>query len=110
MKWTRRLLVLFILTITLTSCSEQHQFTDKKNLNNILNNLAKGEYYTCNFKATYSLGNKNYSDGLITKELPYKINKNINLIYTEENIGLIYKNDKWGYGNSIYNKKSEGHI
>ena len=108
MKWTRRLLVLFILTTTLTSCSEQHLFTDKKNLNNILNNLAKGEYYTCNFKATYSLGNKNYSDGLITKELPYKINKNINLIYTEENIGLIYKNDKWGYGNSIYNKKSDG--
>ena len=108
MKWTRRLLALFILTIILISCSEQHQFTDKINLNNILNNLVKGDYYTCNLKNTYSLRNKNYSDGLTTKEIPYKVNQNINLIYTEENIGLIYKNDKWGHGNSIYNRKSEG--
>jgi len=107
MKWTARLLILGFIVITLISCAEQHQFTNKENLNNILNNLAKGKFYTCNLEASYSIGNKNYPDGLITTKLPYKINKNINLIHTEENMGLIYKNDKWGYGNSIFNKKTE---
>lgn len=95
MKSIRRLLMLLIVKIILVGCSEQHHFTDKNNLNNILNNFTKGDYFTCNLKVT-------------SEELPYKINKNINLIYTKENIGLIYKNDKWGNGNSIYNKKTEG--
>tara|TARA_B110000444_G_scaffold237316_1_gene249972 strand:- start:1559 stop:2107 length:549 start_codon:yes stop_codon:yes gene_type:complete len=107
MKWITRLLTLGFIVTTLISCAEQHHFTDKENLNNILNNLTKGKFYTCNLKASYSKGNKNYPDGLINKKIPYKINKNINLIYTENNIGLIYKNDKWGYGNSIFNKKTE---
>ena len=102
MKWTARLLILGFIVITLISCAEQHQFTNKENLNNILNNLAKGKFYSCNLEASYSIGNKTYPDGLITTKLPYKINKNINLIHTEENMGLIYKNDKWGYGNSIF--------
>ena len=108
MKWKTRLLTLAFIASTLISCAEQHQFTDKKNLNDILNNLSKGKFYTCNLKASYSKGSKNYPDGLITKKTPYKINKNINLIYTEKQIGLIYKNDHWGYGNSIY-KKIDGH-
>ncbi|MDC0481912.1 hypothetical protein OAN90_00500 [Gammaproteobacteria bacterium] len=106
MKWITRLLTSGFIVTTLISCAEQHHFTDKENLNNILNNLTKGKFYTCNLKASYSKGNKNYPDGLINKKIPYKINKNINLIYTENNIGLIYKNDKWGYGNSIFNKKN----
>ena len=105
MKWMT--VPILLIMINLISCSEQYQFTDKKNLNNILNKLSKGEFYTCNFKSSFSSGHKNYKDEKIVKKLPFEKNKNINLIYTEEKIGLIYKNDKWGNGNSIFNKKTE---
>lgn len=96
--------ILVILFSSLVSCSEQAVFTDKKNLNQLMNSFLNGKFYSCNFEET-KYKNKIYKDTLIDKNI--SINKNINLIHTEKFIGLIYKRDKWNNGNTIYNKNAE---
>ena len=103
MKWITKLIILsFVLTV-LSSCSEYYSYTDKKNLNIVLNNLSSGDFYSCSIQRSFSLGHKNYPKGLITKKLEFKPNENINLEYTSEIIGLIYKKDQWDHGNSLFN-------
>ena len=107
MKWIIKIITLsFVLTV-LSSCSEYYSYTDKKNLNIVLNNLSAGDFYSCNFKKSFSLGHKNYPKGLVIKRLKFKPNKNISLIHTNEIIGLIYKKDQWGHGNSLFNKNED---
>jgi hypothetical protein len=86
--------LVFFLVIFIYGCSEQYKFTDKENLNKILNDLSNGDFYSCNFERVIEQKNFNF-----------KPNRNINLIYTDKIIGLIYKNDKWNHGNSIFKKK-----
>ena len=86
--------LVFFLVIFIYGCSEQYKFTDKENLNKILNDLSNGDFYSCNFERV--IEEKNFN---------FKPNRNINLIYTDKIIGLIYKNDKWNHGNSIFKKK-----
>ena len=100
MKCTKTLSI-FIIILSLTSCSEQYVYTDKKNLNNTLNFLSQGEFFSCTFKNLYVKdGNNNTKEDI--KKIKLNINKNINLIQNENKIGLIYKQDKWNNGNSIY--------
>tara|TARA_B100001057_G_scaffold453465_1_gene498292 strand:+ start:367 stop:885 length:519 start_codon:yes stop_codon:yes gene_type:complete len=87
--------ILLLSAIILFSCSERHSFTHKENLNLILNDLFIGDFYSCNLKP----GQKDKSD--------YQVNRNINLIYTEEIVGLIYRSDKWDHGNSIFVKNNK---
>jgi len=97
-------IILIIMFSSLTNCSDQSIFTEKKNLNQIMNSFLKGNYYSCNFEeAIYK--NKSFKNTSISKEII--LNKNINLIYTENFVGLIYKNDKWNNGNTIFRKNSE---
>ena len=86
MKFIKTLLLFVTIILTITACSEQHFFTNKENLNNTLNFLSQGQFYSCSLKNTISK----------------KENKNINLIQNKDTIGLIYKKDKWNNGNSIY--------
>lgn len=86
MKCIKTLLLFVTIILTITACSEQHLFTNKENLNNTLNFLSQGQFYSCSLKNTISK----------------KENKNINLIQNKDTIGLIYKKDKWNNGNSIY--------
>lgn len=88
-------IILILPFITMLSCSESHTFSDKKNLNAALNDLFKGDFYSCN------LIDDNDS------ESKKNTNRTVNLIYTDTMIGLIYKNDKWDHGNSIFIKKNE---
>ena len=41
-------IILILPFITMLSCSESHTFSDKKNLNAALNDLFKGDFYSCN--------------------------------------------------------------
>ena len=52
MKCTKTLSI-FIIILSLTSCAEQYVYTDKKNLNNTLNFLSQGEFFSCTFKNLY---------------------------------------------------------
>ena len=94
-------LSIFIIILSLTSCAEQYVYTDKKNLNNTLNFLSQGEFFSCTFKNLYVKDENNNTKEDI-KKIKLNINKNINLIQNENKIGLIYKKDKWNNGNSIY--------
>ena len=97
-------IILIIMFSSLTNCSDQSTFTEKKNLNHIMNSFLKGNFYSCNFEeAIYK--NKSYKNTSISEEII--LNKNINLIYTKKFVGLIYKNDKWNNGNTIFRKNSE---
>ncbi len=100
MKCTKTLSI-FIIILSLTSCAEQYVYTDKKNLNNTLNFLSQGEFFSCTFKNLYVKDENNNTKEDI-KKIKLNINKNINLIQNENKIGLIYKKDKWNNGNSIY--------
>ena len=88
-------IILILPFMTILSCSESHTFSDKKNLNSALNDLFKGDFYSCNL-----------IDDIDT-ESEKNINRTVNLIYTDTMIGLIYKRDKWDHGNSIFVKKDE---
>ena len=44
----------------LLSCSESHIFSDKKNLNTALNDLFKGDFYSCNLIDDNDLENKKF--------------------------------------------------
>ena len=102
MKCTKTLSI-FIIILSLTSCSEQYVYTDKKNLNNTLNFLSQGEFFSCTFKNLYVKDENNNTKEDIKKiKIKSNINKNINLIQNKNKIGLIYKQDKWNNGNSIY--------
>ena len=92
MKKNIQKLALIILASALFGCSEKHAFTDKENLNLILNDLFKGDFYSCNLNPSKK------------EESNYQANRNINMIYTEEIVGLIYRSDKWDHGNSIFVK------
>ena len=108
MKCTKTLSV-FIIILSLTSCAEQYVYTDKKNLNNTLNFLSQGEFFSCTFKNLYVKDENNNTKEDI-KEIKLNINKNINLIQNENKIGLIYKQDKWNNGNSIYVRDEKKNI
>ena len=95
MKKNIKKFILLFSAFILFSCSERHSFTDKENLNLILNDLFIGDFYSCNLKP----GQKEKSD--------YQVNRNINLIYTEKIVGLIYRSDKWDHGNSIFVKNNK---
>ncbi|MFL2549289.1 MAG: hypothetical protein ACJ0QX_03535 [Gammaproteobacteria bacterium] len=98
-----KILPIFMIILTLTSCAEQYVYTDKKNLNNTLNILSQGEFYACTFKNIYVKDETNNTKEDIKKiKINFNANKNINLIQNENKIGLIYKQDKWNNGNSIY--------
>ncbi len=102
MKCTKTLSI-FIIILSLASCSEQYVYTDKKNLNNTLNFLSQGEFFSCTFKNLYVKDKNNNTKEDIKKiKIKSNINKYINLIQNENKIGLIYKQDKWNNGNSIY--------
>ena len=101
MKQTTKVIIYIFSIFIVLSCSEQHTYTDKKNLNDILNSLSKGEFYSCKLDNIYKFKNSEQKK-IHIKEVRYKINKNINLIHFEEKIGLIYKSDKWNHGNSIF--------
>ena len=101
MKGTVSKIILIITILHLAGCSEQPIFTKKENLNQLLNKFLEGKFYSCNFEAA-KYKNKNYKNTSISKEI--NLNKNINLIYTEKYVGLIYRNDKWSNGNSIFKK------
>ena len=88
-------IILILPFITMLSCSESHIFSDKKNLNAALNDLFRGDFYSCNLIDDNDLENKKNSNTIV------------NLIYTNTMIGLIYKRDKWDHGNSIFIKKNE---
>ena len=107
MKWITKLIILLFVLTALSSCSEYYSYTDKKNLNIVLNNLSSGDFYSCSIQKSFSLGHKNYPKGLITKKLEFRPNENINLVYTNEIIGLIYKKDRWDNGNSLFNINKE---
>ncbi len=85
-----KIIIYSILLMSILGCTEQYEYTDKKNLNNILNSFSKGEFYSCNLKPSTD------------QRKNYKANKDISLIQSENKIGLIYKSDKWNNGNSIY--------
>ena len=102
-------LSIFIIILSLTSCSEQYVYTDKKNLNNTLNLLSQGEFFSCTFKNLYVKDENNNTKEDI-KKIKLNINKNINLIQNENKIGLIYKQDKWNNGNSIYVRDKKKNI
>ena len=85
MKCIKTLLLFVTIILTITACSEQNLFTNKENLNNTLNFLSQGQFYSCNLKNTIS-----------KRKQKYKFNQN------KDTIGLIYKKDKWNNGNSIY--------
>ena len=87
--------ILLLSAFILFSCSERHSFTDKENLNLILNDLFIGDFYSCILKHEL----KEKSD--------HQVNRNINLIYTEKLVGLIYRSDKWDHGNSIFVKNNK---
>ena len=108
MKCTKTLSV-FIIILSLTSCAEQYVYTDKKNLNNTLNFLSQGEFFSCTFKNLYVKDENNNTEEDI-KKIKLNINKNINLIQNENKIGLIYKQDKWNNGNSIYVRDQKKNI
>ncbi len=91
----KKILYIIFFSIVLMSCEEKSAYTEKKNLNNILNKLSSGNFYSCN------LINKNKK---IKSTLNFIPNNNVTLIYTENIIGLIYDEDKWNYGNSIFIK------
>ena len=63
-------IILILPFITMLSCSESHIFSDKKNLNTALNDLFKGDFYSCNLIDDNDLENKKNS------------NTTVNLIYT----------------------------
>jgi len=88
-------IILILTFMTILSCSESHTFSDKKNLNSALNDLFKGDFYSCNLIDDNDTESKK------------NINRTVNLIYTDTMIGLIYKRDKWDHGNSIFVKKYE---
>ena len=94
MKKNIQKLVLIISFSIIFSCTEKHAFTNKENLNLILNNLSMGEFYSCNLNSKQK------------EKSNYQVNRNINLIYTKDVLGLIYKSDKWDHGNSIFIKDS----
>ncbi len=97
-----QLIFLFLITSLLISCSNENQYTKKENLNTILNQFEKGEYYSCNFLNTIGAKDSN-------KVQNYSPNKNLTLIFAGEKIGLIYKNDYWNNRNTIFVKsKKEG--
>ena len=52
MKCTKTLSV-FVIILSLTSCAEQYVYTDKKKLNNTLNFLSQGEFFSCTFENLY---------------------------------------------------------
>ena len=108
MKCTKTLSI-FIIILSLTSCAEQYVYTDKKNLNNTLNFLSQGEFFSCTFKNLYVKDENNNTKEDI-KKIKLNINKNINLIQNENKIGLIYKQDKWNNGNSIYVRDEKKNI
>ena len=108
MKCTKTLSI-FIIVLSLASCAEQYVYTDKKNLNNTLNFLSQGEFFSCTFKNLYVKGENNNAKEDI-KKIKLNINKNINLIQNENKIGLIYKQDKWNNGNSIYVRDKKKNI
>ena len=101
MKQTTKIIIYIFSLLILTSCSDQHTYTDKKNLNDILNSLSNGDFYSCKLNEIYKSENREQKKIQI-KEVKHKINRNINLIRFENKIGLIYKNDKWNHGNSIF--------
>ena len=108
MKCTKTLSI-FIIVLSLASCAEQYVYTDKKNLNNTLNFLSQGEFFSCTFKNLYVKDENNNAKEDI-KKIKLNINKNINLIQNENKIGLIYKQDKWNNGNSIYVRDKKKNI
>ena len=101
-KIKHQLIFLSLMTSLLIGCSNENQYTKKENLNAILNQFEKGEYYSCNFLNTIGVKDSN-------KVFNYSPNKNLTLIFTEKKIGLIYKNDYWNNGNTIFvkNKKED---
>ena len=101
MKCTKTLSI-FIIILSLTSCAEQYVYTDKKNLNNTLNFLSQGEFYSCALKNVYFKDENNNKADTKKIKIKFNVNKNINLIQNAKKIGLIYKQDKWNNGNSIY--------
>ena len=110
MKCTK-ILTVFIIILSLTSCAEQYVYTDKKNLNNTLNFLSQGEFFSCTFKNLYVKDENNNTKEDVKKiKIKLNINKNINLIQNENKIGLIYKQDKWNNGNSIYVRDEKKNI
>ena len=87
--------ILLFSACILFSCSERHSFTDKENLNLILNDLFLGDFYSCILKPEQK------------EKSGYQVNRNINLIYTKKIVGLIYRSDKWDHGNSIFVKNDK---
>tara|TARA_B100000900_G_scaffold309314_1_gene268011 strand:- start:987 stop:1505 length:519 start_codon:yes stop_codon:yes gene_type:complete len=95
MKKNIQKLILLFSACILFSCSERHSFTDKENLNLILNDLFLGDFYSCILKPEQK------------EKSGYQVNRNINLIYTKKIVGLIYRSDKWDHGNSIFVKNDK---
>jgi len=95
MKKNIQKLILLFSACILFSCSERHSFTDKENLNLILNDLFLGDFYSCILKPEQK------------EKSGYQVNRNINLIYTKKIVGLIYRSDKWDHGNSIFVKNNK---
>ncbi len=95
MKKNIKKFILLFSACILFSCSERHSFTDKENLNLILNDLFLGDFYSCILKPEQK------------EKSGYQVNRNINLIYTKKIVGLIYRSDKWDHGNSIFVKNDK---
>ena len=100
MKQITRMAIIILITSGLISCADQYEFTKKREINILLNNLSEGEFYTCNLVhlKKYNKSRKDLSDAP---------NKNITLVLKNKKLGLIYKRDKWNNGNSIYKRHKD---
>ena len=100
MKKITRIAIIILITSGLISCADQYEFTKKKEINILLNNLSEGDFYTCNLVnlKKYNKSRKDFGD---------TPNKNITLVLKNKKLGLIYKRDKWNNGNSIYKRHKD---
>ena len=100
MKKITRIAIIILIASSLISCADQYEFTKKKEINILLNNLSEGDFYTCNLVnlKKYNKSRKDFGD---------TSNKNITLVLKNKKLGLIYKRDKWNNGNSIYKRHED---
>jgi len=104
MKKITRIAIIILMTSGLISCADQYEFTKKKEINILLNNLSEGDFYTCNL---VHLKNNNSKS---KKSINNNPNKNITMVLKNKKIGLIYKRDKWNNGNSIYKSHEDSNV